>query len=105
MATKKNCTICVRRGLVAVDGSSIFLCIKCADPFEVRTYCAKCKVRLRMTVQEAKVLFEKTGTGIVLKQAGVAMLYQRGCPSCTEDAPLPIIYHIENPEVITRAIG
>gem|GEM_PF-3016149 len=90
--------------MVSTESLPVFLCEECADPLEVRTYCVRCKTRLRLTVQEAKDLFEATGTGIRIKRSGLAMVYPNGCPSCSESSSLPIIFQISDLSLIARAV-
>ncbi len=90
-----SCIVCIRHGLSDAGTRFIRLCRDCAHSDEIRIYCAICKQRHRLTLEQAKALFVDTGSGVPIERVGIAMLYDKGCPACAEDAPLPRLFYID----------
>jgi hypothetical protein len=75
----------------------IILCVECAHPDRVRTYCAKCRIRLNLALEEAQDLFSKAG--LTITRTGLVFLFPDGCASCCEDGGgAPEIYVIDEPQ-------
>ncbi|MBI5793622.1 hypothetical protein HZA87_00850 [Candidatus Uhrbacteria bacterium] len=75
----------------------IILCADCAHPNRVRTYCASCKMRLDLSLQDARALFLKFG--LTITHSGITFLFYDGCPCCRgEQCNAPEIYALDDPE-------
>ena len=85
------CSVCDGRGAQA----PIILCADCADPTRVRTFCASCKVRLDLSLEDARELLEKFG--IAITHSGITFSFPDGCPSCRgQECGAPKIYALDD---------
>lgn len=73
------CSVCDGR----IEQEPILLCVDCVHKDRVRTFCAKCKERLDLSLQEARDLFKEVGYKIT--RTGTVVFFTEGCPSCCED--------------------
>ncbi|MBI4437850.1 hypothetical protein HY631_02770 [Candidatus Uhrbacteria bacterium] len=74
------CSVCDARG----KQEPILLCVDCAHPDRVRTYCAACHGRLDLSLGQAQELFLRAG--LTVRRTGVVFFYADGCPECCPDA-------------------
>ncbi len=78
--------------------SPIILCADCAHSDRVRTYCASCRVRLDLSLENASKLFEKFG--LLIPHPGITLFFQDGCPHCRgEECSVPEVYILDDPDL------
>lgn len=69
-----------------VQGEPVILCGDCVDRNAVRVFCYRCKVRMSLTLAEARALFQdKSGTKTVIGRNGIVVFFPDGCPTCAPD--------------------
>ncbi|MBI4435221.1 hypothetical protein HY630_00975 [Candidatus Uhrbacteria bacterium] len=88
------CSVCDGRRAQA----PIILCVDCAHPDRVRTYCASCEMRLDLSLVEAQGLFHKFG--LTITHPGVTLFFPDGCLDCRGlQCNAPEIYILDDPEL------
>jgi len=92
--TPPLCSVCDGRR----QQEPIILCVDCAHPDRVRTYCALCKIRLDLALEDAQELFRKFG--LTIPHSGITLLFHSGCPDCrAEECVAPEVYALDDPEL------
>lgn len=91
-STAPLCSVCDGRR----RQEPIILCVECAHPDRVRTYCAVCDIRLDLSLAEAQEIFGLAG--LTFKRTGVVLLFPDGCARCRDDHSAPEIYVIDEPD-------